>query len=287
MVDLTGVLPATDALPTIGVRALIAELTDLPANPTVAMRVLQLLDDPRTDATKLGRLVETDPSLVAHTLRLANAPINGMTRRITSARHAVMVLGFELVRSLAALTAGGVLGGGRNAVPPGFWEHSLATAAGSMVVARRTKRPEGDTCSAGLLHDLGSALQYRAAPSRYEEMLVECRQDLTHWVEAELRHFELDHAEAGAAVLQAWSFPDEIVAVLRDHHRLPTAETGDLVLVVRAGESLAQLAEPVFTGETVADAVEALAAAGVDEPDPDVLVAEVLDQAEGLRTILT
>ena len=92
MVDLTGVLPATDALPTIGVRALIAELTDLPANPTVAMRVLQLLDDPRTDATKLGRLVETDPSLVAHTLRLANAPINGMTRRITSARHAVMVL---------------------------------------------------------------------------------------------------------------------------------------------------------------------------------------------------
>jgi putative nucleotidyltransferase with HDIG domain len=278
---------ATEALPTIGVRRLISELTDLPANPSVAVRVLQLLDDPRTDATRLGRLVETDPSLVAHTLRLANAPIHGMTRRITSARHAVMVLGFELVRSLAALTAGGVLGGGRHAVPPGFWEHALGTAAASMVVARRTRRPEGDACSAGLLHDLGSALQYRAAPARYEEMLGDCRQDPTRWVEAELGHFELDHADAGAAVLQAWGFPDEIVAVLRDHHRLPMADTADLVVVVRAGEALAQLADPVFTGETVADAVEALAAAGVDDAEPDVLLAEVRDQAEALRTILT
>jgi len=277
---------ATDAPPTIGVRALIAELTELPANPSVAMRALQLLDDPRTDATKLGRLVETDPSLAAHTLRLANAPIHGMTRRITSARHAVMVLGFELVRSLAALTAGGVLGGGRQAVPPGFWQHALATAAGSMVVARQTKRPEGDACSAGLLHDLGAALQYRAAPDRYQEMLGECRRDQTRWVEAELRHFELDHADAGAAVLQAWSFPEEIVAVLRDHHRLPGSDTGELVLVVRAGEALAELAEPTLTAETVAEPVEALVAAGVQQPDVDALVAEVVEQTDALRSTL-
>jgi putative nucleotidyltransferase with HDIG domain len=275
-------------MPAIGVRALIAELTELPSNPSVAMRVLQLLDDPRTDAAKLGRLVETDPSLAAHTLRLANAPAHGMARRISSARHAVMVLGFELVRSLAALTAGGVLGAGRRSAPAGFWQHSLAVAAGSMVVARHTNRGEGEACSVGLLHDLGAALQFRAAPDRYEAMIAETPDDPVARLEAELRCFELDHAEAGAAVLAAWGFPDDVVEVLRAHHHAPLPDTGELVLVVRAGEALAGLADPadVDPAERLADPMEALVAAGIAEPDLEALTAEVAQESENLRTIL-
>jgi putative nucleotidyltransferase with HDIG domain len=281
-----GNVQETDAPPAIGVRALIAELTELPANPSVAVRVLQLLDDPRTDAARLGRLVETDPSLAAHALRLANAPIHGMTRRITAAREAVMVLGFELVRSLAALTAGGVLGSGRKASPPGFWAHSLATAAGSMVIARHVKANEGEACSAGLLHDLGSCLQYRAAPARYDAMTEEAAGDALAWLEAEKRHFELDHAEAGATVLAAWGFPGEIVEVLREHHHLPVPETSRLVLIVRAGEALAGLVERFPSGECAPDLVESLTAIGLGELDVDALFAEVIDQLNALRSVL-
>ncbi len=279
-------LPATDA-PSIGIRALIAELTELPANPSVAVRILQLLDDPRTDAAKLGQVVETDPALAAHTLRLANAPIHGFDRRITSARHAVMVLGFELVRSLAALTAGGVLGNGRRPTPVGFWDHSLAAAAGSMVVARHTGRNEGEACSVGLLHDLGAALQHRAAPAVYEAMVQATWDDPVARVLAEQQHFELDHAEAGAAVLSAWGFPADLVEVLHDHHRLPVPGTGDLVLVVRAGESLADLVKTVDPGESIPDPVEALGAAGIDDPDLEALTAEAAEQAESLRSVLS
>lgn len=289
----TGVLPQSahqGATASIGVRALIAELSELPARPSVAMRVLQLVDDPRTDATRLGRLVETDPALAAHTLRLANAPANGMSRRIASARHAVMVLGFELVRSLAALTAGGLLGDDRKAAPPGFWAHALATAAGSMVVARHTGRNEGDACSAGLLHDLGSALLYRAAPATYEAMLADTAEDPVARTIVEEERFELAHPEAGAAVLTQWHFPDEVVEVVRDHHRLPLPGTGDLVRVMRAGEALGDMAVLIDPGEAIPDAVEALRAAGVDvggDDDLAPLVAQADEQVAALRSVLS
>lgn len=271
----------------IGVRALLAELGDLPARPSVAMKVLQLVDDPRTDASRLGRLVETDPALAAHTLRLANAPANGVSRRITSARHAVMVLGFELVRSLAALTAGGLLGNGRKVAPPGFWPHSLHTAAGAMVVARHTGASEGEACSAGLLHDLGAALLYRAAPGPYEQLLADTAGRPEARMDEEAKRFELTHEEAGATVLEAWHFPEEVLEVLRDHHRFATRSTGQLVKVVRAGEALGDLVSVVGQGEALADPADALWLAGIQDPDVEALAAEVAEQAKSLGTILT
>jgi putative nucleotidyltransferase with HDIG domain len=277
---------APDANPPVSIQALIAELTELPANPSVAVRVLQLLDSPDADVGMLGRLVEADPSLAAHTMRLANAPVHGLTRRVTSARQAVMVLGFALVRSLAALTAGGVLVSDRRAAPPRFWQHSLAVAAGSTVVARHTGRSVGEACSAGLLHDLGSALQYRVAPRRYLDMLEATPDDPAARYAAEVREFDLDHAEAGAAVLAAWGFPADVVEVLRAHHRLPRPGTGDLVLVVRAAEALADLVQPVDPGEALADPADALRDAGVEHPDVETLTREVARETRDLRTFL-
>jgi putative nucleotidyltransferase with HDIG domain len=222
-------------------------------------------------------------------LRLANAPANGMSRRIASARHAVMVLGFELVRSLAALTASGLVGNDRKAAPPGFWSHSLATAAGAMVVARHTGRNEGDACSAGLLHDLGAALLYRAAPAVYDQMVAETADDPLARTAVEEARFELAHPEAGAAVLSQWHFPDEMLEVVSDHHRLPLPVTGDLVLVVRAGEAIGDLAVLVDPGESIPDPVEALRAAGLEMVDDDslpALVVEVDEQLRALRAVL-
>lgn len=271
----------------VGVRALLAELGDLPSRPTVAMKVLQLVDDPRTDATRLGRLVETDPALAAHALRLANAPANGISRRIVSARHAVMVLGFDLVRSLAALTSGGLLGNGKKVAPPGFWPHALHTAAGAMVVARHTGGSEGEAGSAGLLHDLGTALLYRAAPGPYEELLADTKDDPEARMDEEARRFDLTHEEAGAAVLASWYFPEEILEVMRDHHKIPGRNTGQLLKVVRAGESLGDLVTVVDQGEALADPAEALRLAGIEEPDLEVLQLEVQDQAKALSSILS
>ena len=49
---------------------LITEVTQLPVQPGAAMRLLWMLEDPRTSAADLGRLIESDPALSTQVIRL-------------------------------------------------------------------------------------------------------------------------------------------------------------------------------------------------------------------------
>src|SRR5690606_6584928 len=119
-----------------------------------ATRVLQLADDPNTDARQLAEAVEVDPMMTAQVLRLANSAAFGMSHRVASTQHAVAVVGFDAVRSIATLVAAG-LRNGRHATPPGFWQHAAATAAACSVLSPRFGVPKGEAFSLGLLHDIG------------------------------------------------------------------------------------------------------------------------------------
>jgi putative nucleotidyltransferase with HDIG domain len=269
-----------------GVSALIAKLIELPAHPGAALRILWVIDDPKASASELARLVEADPSLSARVMRLANSPYYGMSRQVTNALRAVTVLGFDTVRSLAAVAASGLFSEKGKAVPDGFWSHSAAAAAGSSVVARRCGVPASDAFSAGLLHDLGAALLFRVSPGCYEAVQSAAGDDPSARIMLERAEFEVDHAEAGASVLQAWGFPPAMVEVMREHHRLPTEETPTLVRVIRAGEALAVLSGAPHLGEPIPDVFEALHAVGIDRSDAQVLADQVTGEAEALAAFL-
>src|ERR1700693_2530828 len=53
---------------------LISEVTQLPVQPGAAMRLLWMLEDPRTSAADLGRLIESDPALSTQVIRLPHTP---------------------------------------------------------------------------------------------------------------------------------------------------------------------------------------------------------------------
>jgi len=54
---------------------LIAEITQLPVQPGAAMRLLWMLEDPRTSAADLGRLIESDAALSTQVIRLSNTSV--------------------------------------------------------------------------------------------------------------------------------------------------------------------------------------------------------------------
>ena len=57
---------------------LITEVTQLPVQPGAAMRLLWMLEDPRTSAADLGRLIESDPALSTQVIRLSNTAFYGL-----------------------------------------------------------------------------------------------------------------------------------------------------------------------------------------------------------------
>src|SRR5438876_2030 len=145
---------------------LITEVTHLPVLPGAAMRLLWMVDDPRASGADLGRLIESDAVLSTHVIGLANTPFYGLTGKVSSAWHAVGVLGPATVRAIATAAAFDLFSDERRSVPGDFWAHSVTTAAAAAAIARRIGTQPNDAFSSGLLHDLGAALVFRRAPRR-------------------------------------------------------------------------------------------------------------------------
>ena len=84
---------------------LITEVTQLPVQPGAAMRLLWMLEDPRTSAADLGRLIESDAALSTQVIRLANTDFYGVSGKVSNAWRAVTVLGLATVRAIATTAA--------------------------------------------------------------------------------------------------------------------------------------------------------------------------------------
>jgi putative nucleotidyltransferase with HDIG domain len=259
-------------------------LTRLPAQPIAALRVLELVEDPTSSAAELARLIETDPALSARVIRLANAPYYGLARKVSSASRAVVLLGFSTVRALAVSAACSLIVEEGRLGPPGYWSHSIATAAASSVVARQLQLQASEAFSAGLLHDLGGALLYRQDSKRYAQV-VAAVQEGAELLETEQRVFGTTHAEAGAAVLDAWRFPNAFVQAVASHHEDPYGVMGSLGRIVVAGETLANELHPQ-AHEPVSDLEDALSAAGLGSVPPQRILNEARREVAGLAAFL-
>lgn len=220
------------------VDALIEELERLPAQPSVAMRTVWVADQPQSSAKDLAAALTADPSLTARVLRLANSAYYGLSRRIADVSFAVTVVGFPTVRAMAAVHASGLFEPGEHTVPDGYWEHSVATASICSVLAPRVGVRPNHAFPMGLLHDLGSALLFRADPDRFEQVHAQARGGKSLRA-AEKAAFGLAHDEAAGRVFSAWRFPDGFIEAVADHHAHPATLTEPESLLLVAAESVA------------------------------------------------
>ncbi|HZI39956.1 MAG TPA: HDOD domain-containing protein [Acidimicrobiia bacterium] len=220
------------------VDVLIEELERLPAQPSVAVRTVWVADQPTSSAKDLAAALTADPSLTARVLRLANSAYYGLSRRIADVTFAVTVVGFPTVRAMAAVHASGLFEPGEHTVPDGYWEHSVATATVCSVLAPRAGVRPNQAFPLGLLHDLGTALLFRADPERFGAVQAEAR-DGRSLRAAEKAAYGLAHDEAAARVFSAWRFPETFIEAVADHHAHPATLTEPHALLLVAAESVA------------------------------------------------
>ena len=220
------------------VDALIEELERLPAQPSVAVRTVWVADQPHSSSKDLAAALTADPSLTARVLRLANSAYYGLSRRVADVAFAVTVVGFPTVRAMAAVHASGLFEPGEHTVPDGYWEHSVATATICSVLAPRAGVRPNQAFPLGLLHDLGSALLFRADPERFEAVQAEARNGRS-LRSVEKAAYGMPHDEAAARVFSAWRFPETFIEAVGDHHAHPATLSEPHSLLLVAAESVA------------------------------------------------
>jgi putative nucleotidyltransferase with HDIG domain len=245
----------------------VQRIVDLPTLPLVIPQVFRLVEDRRSSAGDLARVIGSDQSLASRILRLANSAFYGFRREITSINHAVVLLGFDTVKSIVlAATVFDTLKDADSASSfdrEQFWLHVVATATAARVVARalRVADPEAAFVG-GLLHDIGKVVLDRYFHRRYAESARLATESPCPIREAEVAVFGVDHAEVGGWLAERWRLPRPIIEPVTFHHR-PAAgarEHWGVSASVHLADILARNAEIGSGGDKL-----------VPLPDPEVL----------------
>lgn len=211
-----------------------------------AARMLVLLCDPQVAGSEIATLIASQPSMYARVLRVANSSYYGYPRSISTLERALLLLGRDAVRSIAAATCldrtmtrcTKSTAIDMQAVA----RHSLTTAAAAEALAMIARRPmASEAFIAGLLHNLGIAVQLHLDPRGIDAMIDANRNGAAQGIRAlESDHAMVGHEECLAVVFEAWKMPDSLVAAAGHHHAPMEAPEPyrDLAALVNLGANL-------------------------------------------------
>jgi len=186
--------------------------------PAIVYRVFDVMDNPKSTATQIGRVINEDPALTARLLKLVNSPFYGFTARVDTVYRAVALIGHRELRSVVvAASAIKVFDG----IPSelismqDFWKRSLSTAVTARVLAAFRREGEIERYFiAGLLHDIGSLLLYLKLPEEMARVLQrQAEGEERCGLEKEILGY--DHTEVGGGLLKKWNLPPLICGAVR------------------------------------------------------------------------
>jgi putative nucleotidyltransferase with HDIG domain len=205
------------------VRARIEASGNLPTLPGVVARIIETVEDEHTTARRLGAEIARDQVVSAKVLKLVNSGFYGFSQPIATIPHAVAMLGFDTVKSLVLSSS--VVELMDNALP-GLWDHSLACARASTLLAEEAdlEAPE-EIGVVGLLHDLGKVILCQALPDEFARIRQRVERGGMLFVRSEQDVLGTHHGEIGAWLLEKWALPPALTVPIAEHHDpRPTAD---------------------------------------------------------------
>lgn len=246
----------------------------LPTLPEVALQVREVVDDPDATAKQLADIITTDAALSARLLKVANSPLYRGRVAIESVQMAVSRLGLTMVRNLVtSLVMEQMFQATNNRLDKRLrelWEQSTKVAASSQVIAAKLPGIKTDEAMlAGLIHAIGVLPILMKADDDGD--LIRDSKKLDHLIDKL-------YPRLGAAILQSWDFPEELVEVAAEHKNFNrnNVDAGpDLVDVVqvavlRSYNGTDKAVDPLALNEIAAfDKVGADTGFSIEELDED------------------
>jgi putative nucleotidyltransferase with HDIG domain len=188
----------------------------LPVYQGAAIKALCDLAKPDLELKDLERIAKSDPVLAGRLIEAANSALFAAQQRIRSLMQAISYVGLTFAKTLLLAAVSRPLFSHPRL--RSSWKHVLDSAELAGKIAARTKAaPAEEAVLAGLMHDIGVlplSILNPEATARCARLISQgCPQRAAEWVV-----YGVDHAQAGAAVLEAWKFPPDLVQSVQSHH---------------------------------------------------------------------
>ena len=204
--------------------------------PDVYLRLKEILDDPDFAMAEVVIAISQDPSITLRLLRIVNSSLYGFATKIETVSRAITMLGTQQVHDLLLATSVAKAFKGMSSEIMDlqrFWRRSIYCAVAS--------RQLSDLCGgcdnervfvAGLLHDIGHLVMYRALPSLAQQVIVTARENNKPLYLVERALFGFDYAWTGSELMREWSIPNSLCEITKHHVEPEKAEKFQLETIV-------------------------------------------------------
>jgi len=206
----------------------IREISHIATLPEITIKIVELVESPKSTAQDLNKVISTDPALCSRILKVVNSSFYGLPGQIASINRAIVMLGLNAVKNIAIAASLAKLFRGGDLTPnfsaKDLWTHSNVTAAAAKMIANSMKIGLSDEAFlAGLMHDIGVMVEMQANRTKLVEVFSRVGADdngvpAADFLAAELIVFGATHQDFGSALCEKWKFPKSLALVTGFHH---------------------------------------------------------------------
>ncbi|HSA05546.1 MAG TPA: HDOD domain-containing protein [Candidatus Gastranaerophilales bacterium] len=231
-------------------RSIKLKVRDLPSLPEVVTKVTELVQNPKSSAADLGKIIAHDSGLTSRVLRLVNSAYYGFPKQISSIQHAIMILGFTTIKGLVLSSSIFRIFSPKNNLVNSldykkFWKHSLLTAIASKKIYKDLFFEDDDNIfSAAILHDIGKLILDQYDHDNYVNVITESPEPIyaNQVLKSEQKHCEITHPYIGNVVAEGWNLPEVLADVIKYHHDpLKSEKYERITTAVYLGNLISQL----------------------------------------------
>lgn len=274
----------------------IARVGEIATLPEVTVKIIQIVENPKSTARDLHDVIKNDPALSSRLLKVVNSAFYGLPGQIASVDRAIVLLGLSAVKNIAIAASMTHLFNGGEAVEGlsgvELWRHSIAVGVASrLITALHGKPAVEESFLVGLIHDLGLLVERQVFPKEIAQVIARQKVEPSRFCDLEQEIIGADHQAFGMAMGAKWRFPTAICTAIGYHHKpldlapvnrsLPTLVHVADVIVCRSNLGFAATAMNEELSE------EILEIAKLTQDDLDKISEQLPDQVAIAETIFT
>ncbi len=192
----------------------------IPSAPQIVTRLMEITRDENYKQNDVIQLLSTDPGVASDVLRLANSPLFGVTRQISSLGQASSLLGIKRIRTLVMgrCMVEKISQSQPSSVDSAYyWRRSLATAVLAARFADQVApqlREEAFMC--GLLSNVGVIVLSRALPDKYAAIAENFSPHNHSLFQSQEREvLGVTNTQVASLVLNRWGLPQIMVDAIQ------------------------------------------------------------------------
>ncbi len=202
--------------------SIMIEIQGIPQFPQHIIKLQQKLSNPNSQFSDIADIINTDPSLTANLLKMANSSFYSFSNQISNIEDAVKMIGFDGVKHfILAFSSQKILANKYNLkVQKEIMQHSTEVADYAYKLSKLLNVNSGFEVAylSGILHDFGKIIVSAIKPDMMNNIGKICKEKGINPFIMENFSNGYNHAIIGARLAERWNFPEPLIQAIKYHH---------------------------------------------------------------------